>query len=73
MNVLVILITETQYRRTGAELKDTGARDENGLEPIPSFSSPANPALQPNGITLDATYSADDSMDIDQSEQSLEL
>lgn len=58
---------EPVYRRTGVELKDTGIRDENGIEPIPSFSSPAKSGLQPKGITHDATYSADDSMDIDQS------
>ncbi|CAD6581112.1 MAG: hypothetical protein ASARMPREDX12_000362 [Alectoria sarmentosa] len=51
-------------RRTGVELKDTGVRDENGIEPIPSFSSPAKPAFQPNGISHDVTDSADDSMDI---------
>lgn len=56
------------HRRTGAELKDPGVRDENGMEPVPSFSSPAKPMFQPNGITQDVTYSADDSMDIDQSE-----
>ena len=51
-------------RRTGVELKDTGVRDENGIEPIPSFSSPAKSAFQSNGITHDVTDSADDSMDI---------
>lgn len=65
--------TEAAYRRTGAELKDTGIRDENGLEPIPAFSSPAKSAIQPNGIIHDATYSADDSMDIDQSKTLPEL
>ena len=56
------------YRRTGVELKDTGVRDENGMEPIPSFSSPARPALQPNRTSYDITDSADDSMDIVESE-----
>lgn len=51
-------------RRTGVELKDTGIRDENGIEPIPSFSSPAKSAFQPNGISHDVTTSADESMDI---------
>ena len=50
-------------------MKDTGVRDENGFEPIPSFSSPAKTLLQPNGFSHDATNSAEDSMDIDQSEQ----
>ena len=54
-------------RRTGVELKDTGVRDENGIEPIPSFSSPAKPAFQQNGITHNITDSADDSMDIAES------
>ena len=56
------------YRRTGTMLKDTGVRDEHGFEPIPSFSSPAKSLLQPNGIAHDATNSAEDSMEIDQSE-----
>ncbi|KAF6237993.1 hypothetical protein HO173_004194 [Letharia columbiana] len=51
-------------RRTGVELKDTGVRDENGMEPIPSFSSPAKSVFHPNGISHDVTDSADDSMDI---------
>ena len=51
-------------RRTGVELKDTGVRDENGIEPIPSFSSPVKAAIQPNGISHDVTQSADDTMDI---------
>ena len=58
------------YRRTGATLKDNGVRDENGFEPMPSFSSPAKSLLQPNGFSHDATNSAEDSMDIDQSEKS---
>ena len=58
----------TSSRRTGVELKDTGVRDEHGIEPIPSFSSPAKPALQTNGISHDVTNSADDSMDIVESE-----
>ena len=51
-------------RRTGVELKDTGVRDENGIEPIPSFSSPVKSAFPPNGIQHDVTDSAEDSMDI---------
>ena len=51
-------------RRTGVELKDTGVRDENGIEPIPSFSSPVKSAFQPNGISHDVTEFADDSMEI---------
>ena len=56
------------FRRTGLTLKDTGVRDENGFEPVPTFSSPAKSLSQPNGTTHDATNSADDTMDIDQSE-----
>lgn len=56
-------------RRTGVELKDTGVRDENGIEPIPSFSSPVKAAMQPNGASHDITESADDSMDIVESEE----
>lgn len=51
-------------RRTGVELKDTGVRDENGIEPIPSFSSPVKPAMQSSGISHDITDSLDNSMDI---------
>ena len=60
----ISLAVLTTGRRTGVELKDTGVRDEHGIEPIPSFSSPAKPALQANGISHDVTNSADDSMDI---------
>lgn len=51
-------------RRTGVELKDTGVRDENGMEPIPSFSSPVKSVLKPNGISHDITDSVDETMDI---------
>lgn len=57
-------------RRTGAQLKDTGIRDEHGMEPIPSFSSPEKGAPRTNGvvheeeITVTATYTADDSMEV---------
>ena len=57
------------FRRTGVELKDTGVRDENGMEPIPSFSSPVKPAM-PSGITHNVTDSVDDSMDIVESKAS---
>ena len=60
----ISLAVLTGGRRTGVELKDTGVRDEHGIEPIPSFSSPVKPALQANGISHDVTNSADDSMDI---------
>ncbi len=58
----------TCCRRTGTTLEDTGVRDENGFEPIPSFSSPAKSLFQPTGVTHDATNSAEDSMEIDHSE-----
>ncbi|KAL6720137.1 mitotic fidelity of chromosome transmission-related protein [Lecanora helva] len=53
-------------RRTGATLKDTGVRDEHGFEPIPSFSSPTKSLFQSDGLVNDATNSAEDSMEIDQ-------
>ena len=58
-------------RRTGAQLK-LGKKDEHGLEEVPSFSSPEKGAPQVNGVLPDettnvGTYTADDSMDIDQS------
>ena len=65
-------------RRTGIELKDTGIRDEHGMEPIPSFSSPEKGVANTNGvaheeITYSATYTGDDSMDIDQSQYSCKI
>ena len=63
---------DSPARRTGVQLKDTGVRDENGLEPLPSFSSPQKGAPTTNGVvheddTYTGTYTADDSMDVDQS------
>ena len=59
-------------RRTGVTLEDTGVRDEYGIEPIPSFSSPQKlDAIVEDGGRQDAfngTYTADDSMDMAQSE-----
>ena len=46
-------------------------RDENGMEPIPSFSSPVKPAMQSTGISQDMTNSVDDSMDIAESKPCL--
>ena len=67
-DISLIPCSYSMSRRTGIELKDTGVRDENGIEPIPSFSSPAKSAFQPNGLSHDVTDSADDSMDIVESE-----
>ena len=51
-------------RRTGIVLKDTGVRDEHGLEPIEGiFSSPQKPLLKQNGATQYSTITEDDSMD----------
>lgn len=46
-------------------LKDTGIRDEHGLEPIDGiFSSPEKSPVKQNGFTQQATIIEDDSMDI---------
>ena len=62
-------------RRTGVTLEDTGVRDEYGMEPIPSFSSPQKlDAVAEDGFqqdTYNATYAPDDSMEMAQSEQSI--
>ena len=51
-------------------LEDTGVRDEHGLEPIPSFSSPQKlDAGVEDGIQQMASYTADGSMDMAHSEQ----
>ncbi|KAG8526357.1 uncharacterized protein KY384_000350 [Bacidia gigantensis] len=56
-------------RKTGATLPDTGIRDEHGMEPIPSFSSPEKAPTQSNGIhhgdeDNTRTFTADDSMEM---------
>ncbi|KAL9104878.1 MAG: hypothetical protein Q9163_000195 [Psora crenata] len=58
-------------RRTGIELKDSGIRDANGIEPIPSFSSPQKGTPRSNDVAHDetaytVTYTADETMEIDQ-------
>lgn len=62
---------DPKYRRTGVTLEDTGVRDEHGMEPIPSFSSPQKlDAIVEDGDHQDAntaTYTADDSMEMAQS------
>lgn len=45
-------------------LKDTGVRDEHGLEPMDGiFSSPRKPSPKQNGATQYSTILEDDSMD----------
>lgn len=51
------------------ELKDTGVRDEDGMEPLPSFSSPVKLASPPHRLAHESTYTADDTMDIGQSKE----
>ena len=57
-----MFIADVCNRRTGATLKDTGIRDEHGLEPVPSFSSPAKSPVKQNGVS-NGSY-ADETMDI---------
>ncbi|CAF9933504.1 MAG: hypothetical protein HETSPECPRED_008670 [Heterodermia speciosa] len=52
-------------RRTGATLKDTGIRDEHGLEPVPTFSSPAKSPVKQNGVPNGSL--GDETMDIGES------
>ncbi|KAM0713500.1 hypothetical protein Q7P37_010462 [Cladosporium fusiforme] len=45
-------LTDEQGRKTGITLKDTGVRDEHGLEPVSGiFSSPASPPKQAQGTS----------------------
>ncbi|KAA6409955.1 MAG: RmlC-like cupin [Lasallia pustulata] len=55
-------------RKTGVTLKDTGIRDEHGLEPIDGiFSSPEKSPPKRNGATENATIIEEEDMDIGQS------
>ena len=60
-----LLITR---RKTGVTLKDTGIRDEHGLEPIDGiFSSPEKSPVKRNGTGHDASIEEEEDMDIGQS------
>lgn len=55
----------THARKTGITLKDSGVRDEHGLEPIDGiFSSPEKASPKQNGVTQYSTILEDDSMEI---------
>ncbi|MCJ1405890.1 hypothetical protein MMC11_009120 [Xylographa trunciseda] len=55
-------------RKTGITLKDTGIRDEHGLEPIDGiFSSPEKSPVKQNGIGHDSTIVEEEDMDIGES------
>lgn len=56
-------------RKTGVFLKDTGARDEHGMQPLDDiFSSPEKDSQ--NGVEDDDDEESDEEpMDIDESEQ----
>lgn len=55
-------------RKTGVTLKDTGIRDEHGLEPIDGiFSSPEKSPPKRNGAAENATIIEEEDMDIGQS------
>ena len=52
-------------RKTGITLKDSGVRDEHGLEPLDGiFSSPEKASPKHNGVMQYSTILEDDSMDI---------
>ncbi|KAI9716544.1 MAG: hypothetical protein M1812_005275 [Candelaria pacifica] len=54
-----------QGRKTGITLKDTGIRDEHGLEVIDGiFSSPEKPSPKKRGITNNTTLTSEEDMDI---------
>lgn len=55
----------TYARKTGITLKDSGVRDEHGLEPIDGiFSSPEKTSPKQNGVVQYSTILEDDSMEI---------
>ena len=57
------------HRKTGITLKDTGQRDEHGLEPIDGiFSSPEKSPVKRNGVNHNATIAEEESMDTGESE-----
>ena len=59
-------------RKTGITLKDTGQRDEHGLEPIDGiFSSPEKSPLKRNGVNHNTTIAEEESMDTGESETSI--
>ena len=55
-------------RKTGVTLRDTGIRDEHGLEPIDGiFSSPEKSPFKRNGTAHESTIEEEEDMDIGQS------
>ena len=61
-------------RKTGTILKDTGIRDENGMEPLDGiFSSPEKSLPKRNGVKHDPTITEDETMDVGESNGSCEL
>lgn len=65
----MLLVTKSQHRKTGITLKDTGIRDEHGMEPLEGvFSSPEkSPAKRSSSSRRDATITTSEEMDIDES------
>ncbi len=55
----------TEDRKTGITLKDTGIRDEHGLEPIDGiFSSPEKSPAKQNGNAHNSSITDEEDMDI---------
>ena len=55
----------TDSRKTGITLKDSGIRDEHGLEPIDGiFSSPEKSPVKQNGSGHQSTITEEEDMDI---------
>lgn len=53
----------TKNRKTGVTLKDTGVRDEHGLEPMDGiFSSPEKSPLKMNGVNYQSTIEEEEDM-----------
>lgn len=74
MSAVLSKLYSSLYRRTGATLKDTGIRDEHGLEPVPTFSSPEKPAPKTNGMNgAFSSYTEDVTMDVGDSKTTFKL
>ncbi|KAI9815723.1 MAG: hypothetical protein M1827_002119 [Pycnora praestabilis] len=59
-----------QGRKTGITVKDTGVRDENGLEVVDGlFSSPEKSPVKHNGVTNNTTVTSEEDMDFGQTVQ----
>ena len=64
-NSLPLRTAVTFNRKTGITVKDTGFRDEDGLELVEGlFSSPEKSSRRSNGITNNTTISSEEDMEL---------